>query len=343
MPATAEQQQKRFATVPAPAEAGGRPPIANGPRVSVEHHAAIRSRARKFFKEHEGRISQSQVGKLVGFKSGGAVISAYLNENYKGDNDGVARKLEQYMDKFDLQQAFGKDGAFADTTAVELIEKAIALAEATNGIARIVGVTGSGKTMTLATHAFRSGALHLFAGDGMGTARSVLAHLYPLVFTKMELGRRNTADAQRALIAELQNAPRTIMVDESEFASPLAAEALRCIADRVPCALIFAGEVWRSYSGAFEGRIVAELELDKELLTAADIAKVVGDRLPKDALEEVMPELLEEARTSGGFRRVHRILQSAQAVIGKGNGIDADAVLGALKLLRKAKSKAGVK
>lgn len=308
---------------------------ADGPKVSAEHHSYIRNRARKFFKDHEGVISQGFVAKSMGL-SGGA-LSAYMNENYRGDVDRVARKLERYLDTFELKRAFGNDTEFAETTAVNEIEEAIFLAEGTNGIARIVGVTGCGKSKTLLMHQLRSEAILIDARDGMTTPRSVLSQLWPLLFNKQELGRRNMADAQRAVIAALKTTPRTIMVDEFNYASPLAAETLRCIADRAQIALVLAGEIGRTYSGAFEGRIVAEVEIDAEFFTEDNIARVVASRLPVDVIREVMEILVEEARNSGGFRRVHRILQHAQSVAGKGRQITSGDVFAAVKRLRKAK------
>lgn len=340
--AQATAEQSRLTAVP-PTEAAAKTkagPSVNGPALTTEHHATIRERARGYFRENESNpdVSQNKVGREIGFTSG-AVISAYLAGTYKGDLDRVGRKLEQYLDRQELIKAFGDDAEFFETTPVLEIQEAISLAEATRGIARIVGTTGSGKSRTLQAHAIQTEAILLSGADGLGTPRAVVAQLFAhkACFNKALSRKAPLCDAQRSVIDTLKRSPRTILVDESDYVGGFAAEMLRMIADQTRSALIIAGEKLNTYSGAFEGRIVAEVTIDADAFTVGNVSLIASARLSPGVLNAVIDELMAEARTSGGFRRVRRILQIAQSIAGKAATIDEGDVLNAIRRLRRAK------
>lgn len=325
---------------PAPKKTTKAAPSSNGPALTSEHHAAIRGRARAYFEDHKHNpsVSQSKVGRRIGFTSGAAVLSSYLAGTYKGDNDRVARLLEAYLDQQELIAAFGDETFEPSLSTVLEIERAIELAEATHGIARIVGNTGTSKTATLMAYAHRREAI-LLDGRELQTVRAVIATMYasPFLWGKTLNRRRPTCDVQLDVISALQKSPRTLLVDESEYMSPLAAESLRLIADRTRTAIVLASERLCTYSGAFEGRLVAEVMLDEDVFTEGNVALLALRRLSSSVFDAAKGDLLDEARLSGGFRRVSRVLSVAQSIAGKGRTIDEGDVTAAIRKLRRAK------
>jgi DNA transposition AAA+ family ATPase len=300
------------------------PPSANGdPQLPEERVDTTRRRLRKHLDCNE-EVSLAKVAKRIGFSS--ATLSLFLSSTYNGSVSNVARAVETYLNLYEQQKSVGGQPKYVRTSVARKIERAIQMAEAVRGISIIATQSGVGATWALRDHEDKYPlSLRISCSPDMGTRWALLAEILAV------LGKPNQrpAFARRAIVEALAGTDRTILVDESHYLTQECADILRCIHDQAEVPVVFVGnettyEGFRVRASAghrgidamaytqLRGRLAARLTLKVRDITANDIKLIALQMAPADAVEESLLHLRSECVTSGGFRRVVRILQVAQ-------------------------------
>lgn len=98
-------------------------------------------------KQHiaESGSSQGKVAKEAGINAG--ALSAYLNENYKGNNEELEAKLIAYLERIEAKKReFVEAPSFIETKTANQIFGSLRFAQNTGVLAIIHGASGVGKT-----------------------------------------------------------------------------------------------------------------------------------------------------------------------------------------------------
>lgn len=119
--------------------------------------------------------TQSQVAKQLGVS--GATLPLFLSENYAGNNQELAAKVEQYLALGAVRQALAKEPevCLALSNTERIIEK-VRITHATSDILLLYGAVGCGKTTALKYYvAHHNGVVYVEADVTTNSHRSILA------------------------------------------------------------------------------------------------------------------------------------------------------------------------
>jgi DNA transposition AAA+ family ATPase len=254
--------------------------------------------------------SQKKVGQAVGFRDG-SVISSFLKSNYKGDVEGLVKKLHRLMESNARRERRPHKKEFIQTAVAKqilaVIEETEAFSDEQEGkIGLIIGDSGHGKSRCLRHYAnVNQNSIYVELDDGMTSTM-----MFAEIAKKLHLNDSGSRAAiTRRLIEALQNRHIIIMLDETSLLSARELNLLRqIIVVKSRCPLILAGnrqlvntvmQPTTKQGGEsldqFTSRLMCILDLDAMadnkdggLYTTEDIRKLYeygGIRLTRDAVQ----------------------------------------------------------
>jgi len=201
----------------------------------------VRLRLREFIGYHGW--TQKKVGRKVGF-SDGAPISSFLKGDYKGDIEGLAKKLHQLMQSYARRERRPKGLDFVQTVIAKRIFTVIAETEAFSTekegkIGIIIGDSGHGKSLCLQQYAESNKNTVYVQLDDAQTSTLLFAEIAKQLGLDSSGARSSIT---RRLIDNLQNRHIIIMLDEASHLSVRELNLLRqIIIIKSRCPLILAG------------------------------------------------------------------------------------------------------
>lgn len=170
-----------------------------------------------------------------------AVISQYLNDKYKGDNDAVAACLQTWFNAREAAQStLPVIPDYVITPTSEKVTAALTYAQLTHTIALVYGNPGVGKTQAIKQYA-RTGN-NVFYITASKSRCNELETMYELALAM------GIADApyqrgalSRLLRHRLRDTNALIIIDESDWLNYDAIEELRILQEECEIGLAFAG------------------------------------------------------------------------------------------------------
>lgn len=252
----------------------------------------------------KAKESQSRVAKELGVSK--TVLSLFLSGTYTGNNEELAKKIEQYIRMGTARQTVAKapEICLSVNNTRSILEKA-KIAHLYNDIVLIYGPAGCGKSTALKYYAqHNNGAVYVEADVTTNSPRCILK----LILAAMgEETRGSTADMMQFIIAKLADTNRLLIIDEAQHLTEKSFDAVRAINDKAHIGIVYAGNpsiLKRMYGRQQEeldqlySRVVYKCPLNN-CYTQEDIESIyAGFGITKECLQY----LYQISKRKGGLR-----------------------------------------
>ncbi|OCS10391.1 hypothetical protein CFTD6783_02305 [Campylobacter fetus subsp. testudinum] len=185
-------------------------------------------------------VSASALARSIGVSPG--AISQFKKGEYKGDNEGLSKKIKAYLNTWNAKQnepeiTAGFKEKIVKTTDFEMANFVINEATNEREIALIYGAAGTGKSTVLKEYIKVNPNAVLIEATCHTTAKSLLDELGEALKINLPL---SLSGKLKAVARHLNSCTREILVDEAEHLPLKALEDLRRIHDfsRTPLVLV---------------------------------------------------------------------------------------------------------
>ncbi|GIK18653.1 MAG: hypothetical protein BroJett004_08170 [Planctomycetota bacterium] len=215
----------------------------------------------------EDRRSLASVSKALGAGFSQATISQFVNGHARGDQERVARALNEYMERNARVKEAQRPREFVETDVARRMLVVIRTAVESSSMGVIVGPAGVGKTLTLrAAASMYTGSLLVRVTQTERRATGLINSLARVLGVP---ARSSAATVQRLVIDHLRGSGRPLLIDEAHKLHPGALEVVRDLHDEaeVPAVLCGTIDLRRQVSdtdmfyGQFSSRIVAHVDV----------------------------------------------------------------------------------
>jgi DNA transposition AAA+ family ATPase len=270
--------------------------------------------------EEGKRISQSKAAQALGYSSG--VVSAYKSRTYNGNVKAFEEAAAAWLSRM-TRRITKIDVPVAETTALDSVRKAAAMAQDEADIAVIVGDSGTGKTTALRAYAAESHSAVLIEVDSSFTKNVLIEEIARAI--GVETKGSLTAIIKR-VVETLRGRDTVIMIDEADYLSDGSLELVRrVINDKAQTGVVLAGlprlkyklENLRNDHQQLTSRVGVLLEIKR--LSKQDVVKIIDGvwrGLAKDTIEAFVK------LAGGSVRTLVKLIGRAHQVM-KINQIDA--------------------
>ena len=231
--------------------------------------------------------SQRQISKETGLST--SVISQFLSGTYTGDNEEIAKILNQYL-------AVGKERLKSVSNACfypELYNTKEVLftcfyAHRHNDLALVSGDAGAGKTTALRHYAENNTGVILVTANACTTSASAILNLISQKVGRQRAGRK--AAIMNNLVEQLSDTNRLIIIDEADHLTLDALQAIRNLNDLAGVGIVLSGND-KIYRQMLSGRRSYEFD---QLRTRIIIRKKVFNEYTVEEIKAMFPELNQE-------------------------------------------------
>jgi DNA transposition AAA+ family ATPase len=169
------------------------------------------------------RISQSKAAQAMGYSAG--VISAYKNHAYNGNVKVLEERMEAWL-KREARRLTRIDVPVTETTAMEQVRRAIAVAQDEADIAVIIGEAGTGKTTALRQYAKESFSALLVDVDPSFSKVVLMSAIARALGVEDKGGMNAVIDR---VIDALKDRDAVLIIDEADYLSEGSLELVRRI------------------------------------------------------------------------------------------------------------------
>lgn len=231
--------------------------------------------------------SQRQISKETGLST--SVISQFLNGSYTGGNEEVAKTIIQYLTvgKERLNNVSGTR-FYPELYNTKEVLFTCFYAHRHNDLALVSGDAGAGKTTALRYYAeTNTGVVFVTANACTTTATAILGLIC------QQLGRQapgRKAMLMNALVEQLTNSNRLIIIDEADHLSLDALQAVRNLNDLAGVGVVLSGND-KIYRQMLAGRRSYEFD---QLRTRIVVRKKVFNEYTVEEMEAMFPGLNQE-------------------------------------------------
>lgn len=265
-------------------------------------------------KEREN-LSLPQIANAVGYSP--SAISSFLSENYNGDNEKLAGKLQAWLDAQEAKERSRMmrptiPGFIMTDTARTLIN-VMESAQFDVDLAVVAGNAGVGKTMAAKAYQARTNNVWMLTADpSLSSPSAVLQELAEMLGCN-DKGQRRI----RAIIRRLKDTEGLLIVDEAQHLSVRAIEELRSIHDLAEIGVVFMGNA--PLNGKFDG--MGRTPEFAQLFSRIGLRKNIRSPKQKDMClllnewgvenDEARDAAKAVGKCSGGLRSMTKVLRNA--------------------------------
>ena len=230
--------------------------------------------------------SQKQISKETGLST--ALISQFLNSTYTGDNEEVAKAIQQYLDIGNERlKTVNSNEFYCNLSNTMHVLSAALYAHKNCEIALVCGDAGAGKTTALKHYCDNNtGVIFITANASSRTARAIL-----YMITEA-LGKQPASSEfllMRNLVSYLKGTNRLIIIGEADHLNAQALQAVRNLNDEAGIGLLFSGN--DKIHNQMYGR--GSLQFDQLRTRIGIRIKVTNDYLMEE-IQNVFPNLSDE-------------------------------------------------
>lgn len=200
--------------------------------MNKEYNAALQQRVRDYMDER--KIGQQELARRIG--KSGAVVSCYLNSNYKGDVAAVERILEEFLgQEVEAVQArqqvepYKLDNTYKPTSISEDVYQCIRYAQINRKLVVLHGDAGVGKTKAAVKYYQDNPQSTIYIKLHPSTAS--LGGVGELLCAALDLPTASSAKMWAAIRAKLRGTNKVIVVDEAQLLKRTPLDELRILPD----------------------------------------------------------------------------------------------------------------
>lgn len=157
-----------------------------------------------------------------------STISMWLNNNYKGDNDKIADKIHNFIQR-EKERSGNDELPFVDISIVKYISEIARLCHTKGKIGVCAGKAGLGKTVAVKKYTKEYMDSILIESDSGYTAKSLLKEIHRRLGL---LVNGSVYDLMSEVITKLNQSGRLLIIDEAENLPYRALEITRRIHDK---------------------------------------------------------------------------------------------------------------
>lgn len=237
------------------------------------------------FMELSGK-SQQQIAKETALST--SVISQFLNQSYKGNNEEVAKTILKYLELARLRMS-GTDHVcfYEDMRNTKSVLFACFHAHIHGDIALVYGDAGAGKTTALEYYvSSRPGVVMVTANACTSSASSIL-QLIGRKTGKTLAGRKENLMA--SLVDYFRNTGRLIIIDEADHLTMTALQAVRNLNDESGVGIVLSGNN-KIYTQMLNGPKCSELE---QFRTRIVVRRMVRNEYQIEEFQKIFPYVPE--------------------------------------------------
>lgn len=194
---------------------------------------------RDALKKHmdETGISQSRLARQLGFSP--STLSQFLSDSYKGDVENVYITARKYLNLYNQKLEAPQKPDFVMTEIADEILTVLTFTQINNDMGAYVGDPGIGKTMTCKKFvADNPNVVYISVSPATKSPIALLDEILD-VLGKQEAG--TMAVKQRALIKELRNTGKMLIIDESHHLTAMSINTIQAIYDAAETPIFLTG------------------------------------------------------------------------------------------------------
>lgn len=218
-----------------------------------------------------------------------SVISQFLNGTYPGDNEEVARIIEQYLTVSKERLNSVSEVKFCpDLYNTKEVLFVCYYAHRNNDITLVSGDAGVGKTTALKYYADNNTGVIFVTANACTTTATAILSLICKRIGKQVPSRR--AALMSTLVEQLSDTNRLIIIDEADHLSLDALQAVRNLNDEAGCGIVLSGndKIFRQILSARRG-----YEFD-QIRTRIIVRKKVFNEYTVKEMQSMFPTLNQE-------------------------------------------------
>lgn len=200
----------------------------------------VRERLLRFLKtakEQDRAISQNDVARSLGCS--GPLISAFINEDARGDVQRLCRRLTAYLDEQDLKARAGELFLpYVDTRQTRMARQTLELAQIHHWIVAIISESGHGKTIAIDQYVAEHPSTIILKPWVTSCPSAILKNLCETI------GESDRGDArafEKRIVYRLRGADRLLIVDDAHDLAPKSLQVLRNVYDATNIGLALVG------------------------------------------------------------------------------------------------------
>jgi len=233
------------------------------------------------FMEESGK-SQRQISRETGLST--SVISQFLNDSYTGDNEEVARTIRQFLSVSKKRlNTVSAVNFYPELFNTREVFYACTHAHRYNDITLVSGDAGAGKTTALRHYAEHNTGVIYVTANACTTSASAVLGLISQKIGKYTPGRK--AALMNALVAQLQDTNRLVIIDEADHLTLDALQAVRNLNDVAQVGIVLSGND-KIHRQMLSGRRSYEFD---QLRTRIVIRKKVFNEYTLDEMAGIFP------------------------------------------------------
>lgn len=283
----------------------------------------------KFIMKHNNR-SMTYVSGGSGISK--ATISLWLNNNYKGDNDKITDKINNFIQR-EIEQSLNDRLPVVKISILKYIFEIGRLCHTSGSIGVCAGKAGLGKTVAVKEYTKIYLDSILIESDSGYTAKSLLKEIHKRLSLS---GEGSVYDLMSEVVVKLNNSGRLMIIDEAENLPYRALEITRRIHDKAGVGVLLVGknilfENLRGFNNQYDqlySRVKYHKLLDKLLIQ--DVVKILESAgLDNQLAEDFL------FYSNGNTRRLEQLI-SHSISLAKSNGkvtVDNTVIKNASRLL----------
>lgn len=206
-----------------------------------EQISLIRTRLNEFYDAHKNNYSDREIGREIGYSGG--LVNQFRNNKYPtpATEAKFALSVENFLNNANsllLQSSSPGHLKFAPTNASETIFKVIEYSFSHSKLGLITGDAGIGKSISLQEYFYKNPTSILIKVTPVVTPRSILEDMA----NKLKLqGSHSRSEMFNAIVDQLRNTKRRVLIDEGENLNVACLEVIRRIHDFTNIGMILAG------------------------------------------------------------------------------------------------------
>ena len=260
------------------------------------------------------RISQSKAAQALGYSSG--VVSAYKSRTYNGNVKAFEEAVAAWLKRM-ARRVTKIDVPVAETTALDSVRKAAAMAQDEADIAVIVGDSGTGKTTALRTYVAESHSAILIEVDSSFTKNVLMEEIARAVGVET---KGSLTTVTKRVVDALRGRDTVVMIDEADYLSDGSLELIRrVINDKAQTGVVLAGlprlkyklENLRNDHQQLTSRVGVLLEIKR--LSKPDAVKII-EGVWRELEKETIEAFIKFA--GGSVRTLVKLIGRAHQVMG---------------------------